>query len=233
MVVPGCDADRGAVQLLGALHAELLAHHEALAVIVIDGGEIEAERGVARQRDGRVARQDIDLARLQRGEALLGGRRHVFDLLRVAEEGGRHGPADVDVETDPLALAVGLGEARDAGVDAADQLSARLDRVEILAGLCRSGDAQQGDRGDAGGHVFVDHSVCPFVVASAARSTTLSGHSQARGRPPRRSTRRAQRRRSRVSSRSFRRGQRRSRLRDVKGLVLHGSTPCCAGRGAT
>ena len=32
----------------------------------------------------------------------------------------------------------------DAGVDAADQLSARLDRVEILAGLGRSGDAEQG-----------------------------------------------------------------------------------------
>ena len=134
----GLDADRGAVQLLGALHAELLVHHEALAVIVVDAGEVEAERGVARQRAGRGARQEIDLARLQRGEALLRRRRHVLDLLGVAEDGRGDGAADVDIEADPLALAVGQREARDAGVDAADELPARLDGIEILAGMRRS-----------------------------------------------------------------------------------------------
>ena len=103
----GLHADRGAVQLLGALHAELLRHHEALAVVVVDAGEVEAERGVARQRPGRVARQDVDLARLQRGEALLRGERHVLDLLGVAEDRRGDGAADVDVEAGPLALAVG------------------------------------------------------------------------------------------------------------------------------
>ena len=57
-------AHGGAVQLLGALHAELLVHHEALAVVVGDGGEVETERGVARQRRRRVVAEEVDLARL-------------------------------------------------------------------------------------------------------------------------------------------------------------------------
>src|SRR4051812_38329274 len=109
----GLHADGGAVQLLGALHAELLGYHEALAVVVVDAGEVEAERGVALQGVGGVARQDVDLARLQRGKALLRRCRHVLDLLRIAEQRRRDGAADIDVEAGPLALVVLLGEAGD------------------------------------------------------------------------------------------------------------------------
>ena len=115
----GLHADGGAVELLGAFHVQLLRHHEALAVVVVHAGEIEAEAGVARQRPGGVARQDVDLARLQRGEALLRGERREAHLRRVAEHGGRDGAADVDVEPLPLALRIGLREAGQAGVDAA------------------------------------------------------------------------------------------------------------------
>ena len=127
-------ADRGAVQLLGALHAELLGHHEALAVVVGDGREIEPQRGVARERDRRVVGQQVDFARLQRGEALLRGQPDILDLLGIAEDGGRDGAADIDVEAGPFALAVGQHEARRAGADAAEQRPRELDRVEILAG---------------------------------------------------------------------------------------------------
>jgi len=83
------------------------------------------------------ARQDVDLAGLQRGEALLGVQRHVLDLAAVAQHGRCDGLADVDVQAGPVALAVGGREAGQAAVDAADQLAAGLDRVDGLAGLGR------------------------------------------------------------------------------------------------
>src|SRR5678815_1785362 len=84
-------------------------------VIVVDAGEVEAERGIARQRPGRVARQQIDLARLERGEALLRRGRHDLELAGVAEDGGGDGSAEIDVEARPFALAVSAGEAGHAG----------------------------------------------------------------------------------------------------------------------
>ncbi len=114
MVVPGWTQTVAPFSLLGALHAELLVHHEALAVVVVDAREVEAERGVAGQRVGRGADQEVDLARLERGEALLGGGRHELDLVGIAEDRGGDGAADIDVDAGPLALAVGRREARDA-----------------------------------------------------------------------------------------------------------------------
>src|SRR5258705_174938 len=51
-----------------------------------DVAEIETQRGVARQRPRRGARQDVDFARLHLLEALLGAGRHVLDLLRIAQD---------------------------------------------------------------------------------------------------------------------------------------------------
>jgi hypothetical protein len=143
----GGHADGGAAQLLGALHAELLRHQEALAVVVVDAGEIETERGVARQRVGRVAHHDVDFARLHGGEALLRGERLVFHLVGIAEDRRRHRAADVDRQALPLALAVGQHEARGAEADAAGHRAARPDRIEILAG---HGAGRQQDRGKTG-----------------------------------------------------------------------------------
>jgi hypothetical protein len=101
------DADRGAAELGQRLHVELLGHHEALAVIEIDAGILQAEPGIALERDGGVAHQHVDLARLQSKKALLGGERHVLGLGRIAQHGGGDGVAEVDVEARPFALAVG------------------------------------------------------------------------------------------------------------------------------
>ena len=153
----GLHADAGAGQLLGARHVELLRHHEALAVVVGGGREVEAELGVAGQRPGGVARQQVDLARLQGREALLGVERHELHLVAVAEQGGSNGAADVDVEADPLAGRVGDREAAEAGVDAADQLAARFDGVDPGSGeggCARGGEqcAGQACELEFGGH---------------------------------------------------------------------------------
>ena len=78
----GLHADRRAVQFQRRIHLQRLLHQKALAVIIGDAGEVGAERGIARQRPGGVARQHVDFAGLQRGEAVLGRQRHELDLGR-------------------------------------------------------------------------------------------------------------------------------------------------------
>ena len=157
----GLYTDRGAVQLLGALHAELLVHHEALAIVVVDAGEVEAEGGVARQGVGRGANQKIHFARLQGGEALLRGGRDELDLVGIAKDRRGDGAADIDIDTGPLALAVGSSKPGDAGADATEELPACLDSVELLASVRRRGDTGQRGRGNAGGQELLQHVVFP------------------------------------------------------------------------
>jgi len=133
---PGLQADGGAVQLLRALDVRLFRHHEALAVIIVDADEVEPEAGVPRQGPGGVAREEVHLARLQRGEALLRGERRIAHLVRIAEYGCGDRAAQVDVDAAPHALGVGLREPGDARAYAALQVALRANGVE--RGLCDS-----------------------------------------------------------------------------------------------
>ena len=133
---PGLYADRRAVQFQRRIHLQRLLHQKALAVIIGDAGEIGAERSIARQRPGGVAGEHVDLAGLQRGEAVLGRKRHEFDLACVVEDGGGNRPADIDVEPGPVTLVVGGREPRQALAYAAGELASVLDRLE---GLRRGG----------------------------------------------------------------------------------------------
>jgi hypothetical protein len=65
-------------------------------------------------------------------------------------DGGGQRAAVVDVQAAPLALAVGGGEAGQAGVDAADQRAARLDGVQVLAGERGSRRQQAGGKQASG-----------------------------------------------------------------------------------
>ncbi len=123
-------ADRRIVELERRSHLERPAHHEALAVEEGDGRKFEPERGVARQRPGGVARQHVDFAGLQGGEAVLGGQRHELDLGGIVENGGRDGAAEIDVEAGPVALRIGQAESGERPVGAANQFTAFLHRRE-------------------------------------------------------------------------------------------------------
>ena len=92
----------------------------------------------------RVARQHVDLARLQRGEALLRGERHELDLVGVAEDRRGDGAAEVDVEARPLALAVGAAKPATPVLTPQIELPRCLDVVEILAS---HGAGRHEDRG--------------------------------------------------------------------------------------
>ncbi len=88
-------------------------HHEALAVIIGDAGEEQALADFARKSPCRVVRQNIDFARLQRGETVLGGENDEFHLRRIIEDRRRNGAAEIDVEASPVACVIGQAESRE------------------------------------------------------------------------------------------------------------------------
>jgi hypothetical protein len=151
------------LELLGALDVQALGHHEALAVVEVHAGEHQTERGVARQRPGGVAREHVDLARLQCGEALLGRQRHVARLVGVTQHGSGHRSAHVHIQPAVAPLAVCSRKTRQACADTAHQLAAFLDGFKVLAGMGRQGQQRggsaQGQRGQLQGRGF--HSVSP------------------------------------------------------------------------
>src|SRR6266404_3695852 len=140
---PGLQADGGAVQLLHALDVRLFRHHEALAVIVVDADEVEPEAGVPRQGPGGVAREEVDLARLQRGEALLRGERRIAHLARIAEYRRGDRAAQVDVDAAPHALGIGLREPGNARAYAALQVALRANGIERGLRQNRGGNETQ------------------------------------------------------------------------------------------
>jgi hypothetical protein len=76
-------------------------------------------------------------------------RRVVHRTLGIAEDRGRDGLADIDVETGPVALAVRVAEPSQSGAHAAVQLTAVLDRLD---------GALRGSREHSSGHS--DHRPC-------------------------------------------------------------------------
>ncbi|MNE32298.1 hypothetical protein D3C80_1259040 [compost metagenome] len=140
----GLDAHGGAVEFLGTGHPELLVNQEALAVVIVGAGEVQAQTGVARTGPGGVARQHIDFAGLQRGEALLGSQRAVFDLGRIAKQGSSHCAAYIDVEAEIIALFIGVGEARQTIADTALNETFLLYCVQGRASVNEAADPQNG-----------------------------------------------------------------------------------------
>ena len=142
-------AHRGALELFGAGDLAL-GHHEALPVVVADADEVQAQRGVAVEGVGGVAREHVHLAGLQGREALLGVQGHPLDLRGIGEDGRRQRTAVVHIQAGPVAIAVGLGEARQTGVHAAHHLPTLLDGVQGFAGVgwqagqCGQGAQRQG-----------------------------------------------------------------------------------------
>ncbi len=156
----GLDADRGAVQFLGRGHAQVLADHEALAVIVVHADEFELEVRVARVGPGRVARQDVDLARGQRGEAGLAGGRGELGGPGIAEDRGGDGTAHGHVEALPFAGGVGEREAHETRGHAALHEALGFDVVE------RSGGSRACHEGGGGGRA--EKNVAFHVIDTSA-----------------------------------------------------------------
>ena len=82
-------------------------HHEALAVVVSHCGLAQAQRRITRQSECRVARQDVDLTRLQGRKALLRVQGHVLHFGRIRQDRRRHGFADVHIQATPVAIGIG------------------------------------------------------------------------------------------------------------------------------
>ena len=88
---------------------------------------------VSRGRVRRVAAEHVDLAGLQRREALLGRERRVLDRLGIAEHGRSYDLAEVDVEALRLPALAGEPEAGHGVVHSATQRAAVLHFLEKTA----------------------------------------------------------------------------------------------------
>ena len=126
----GLDADGGTIQFLGRRHAQLFLHHEALTVVIVDGDEIELQVVVARKGPGRIADQQVNLARRQRGKPGFAGGRHIFHLGLVAQNGGSQRLAQIDVKALIVAFGIGRAETGQTGVRPADQFATGLDVIQ-------------------------------------------------------------------------------------------------------
>src|SRR5437867_2080398 len=101
----GVKADTSPVAGKMTKSSGLAANQERRIVVEIRKREIYAV-GVALQRPGGGARQHVDFAGLQRGEALLAGQGHELRLVLVSQHRGGNGPAGVDIEAAPITLRV-------------------------------------------------------------------------------------------------------------------------------
>ena len=146
------DADRGAGEILEGGGAPRLADrrrvdHHALAVVEDRGPEV-APQAVALERVRGVAEDDVHLAALDGGGALVGRELDVLDGVRVAQDGGRDGAAVVGVHAVVLVgLRVEDAHAGQAAIDAADELAALLHGCQgaALGGYRRGGQDEGSD----------------------------------------------------------------------------------------
>src|SRR3954468_1633271 len=148
------NANRGVAEFERRVELQRLPHQEALPVIIIDAGEVQPERRVARRGPGGVARQHVDLTRLQRGEAVLGGQRHDLHFIGVVEDRPRQGLAEIDVEAGPAAWRVRQAEAGERAVRSAVQHAALLDGVERLGRGSRCGNPKNSRKCGANDDAF-------------------------------------------------------------------------------
>jgi hypothetical protein len=125
------------LELFGAFDLALDRHHEALAIVVGNGCLMQAQRCVAGQGEGGVARQNVDFTRLQGGETRLRVQRYVLHFFAIAQHGGSNGTAHINIQSSPLAGGVGSSKPGQSGVDAANHLSACLDGIQGFARICR------------------------------------------------------------------------------------------------
>ena len=128
----GLGAHRLAAELQRGVDPGIPAQQKTLAVIIRDAGEHQAERTFPRHRPGRVARQQVDLARLQRRKARGRIERRERHFRRIAKNRRRHRTADIDVKAGPGVLVVHAGKPQQPLADAAIERAALLDRLQRL-----------------------------------------------------------------------------------------------------
>ena len=117
-------ADRHIGEFARYLRFGFAPRQKTLAAVKGDRRIEQLLAGVARLGPGRAARKQIDGARLQGGEALLGRQRRDVDFTGIVEHRRRQRAAEVDVEAAPNPVRVLLSESRRRRRDAAEDRAA-------------------------------------------------------------------------------------------------------------
>ena len=163
------DADARARELERARNVLRLAHHEALTVVDQNAREADAERGIGGGRHGDLAREHVDVARLQRRQPFLERQRAEAHCILAAEHSRRQCAAEVDADAGPLPLRVEVGIALRSIADAAQELAARAYGLEHAAvGPCRQDKSEEHDhqrQQSAGGATHSGRHCRPFMLS--------------------------------------------------------------------
>ena len=150
----------GVIELQRRIHLQRLANQKALAVEVVDAGEIQTERRITRRGPGGISSEHVDIAGLQRREAVPRGQRHKLDLVRVIEDCSGKGTTEIDIEAGPAPLRIWRTETCKRTVRAAIQNAALLDRGKRLSRSRRGGGGQyrcQRDADESALHSKISH----------------------------------------------------------------------------
>src|SRR5438445_203024 len=105
-----------------------LGHEQERAGHEVRVRELDHLAALVGNRHGRD--DDVDLPRLEEGNAVAGGDRDQLDLVLVVEERPREPMRDVDIEADVLPGGVDRAEGWEVGLHACDQLAALLRDLE-------------------------------------------------------------------------------------------------------
>ena len=172
-------ADGGALQVIRAADAQFLVDHKALAVEE-HGLRVVAPLSIAGSGPGNGADEHINFAGLDGGAALGGGNEANLNLAGVAENGGGHGPAEVNVKADVVAVGVQGAIAGDVVAAGANYLVAGAHGVEAAfalvahSGRFGSGGGWDGFRGRGGCGGFGSGSGCGRLFLAAGQGRRKS-----------------------------------------------------------
>ena len=161
-------ADRRVVQFQRRIHLQRFAHHEALAVVVIDGGEIDAERGCratwSRWCCATARRSRPVCSAVMRSDAVSGTNLTLVGSLKIAAAMARQKST-----SKPVQLPCGSGRPKPAkrAVGAADQLAAVLHRLErrLRGGRLRAENENQSE-GECRSTTFHDDMTHDFGLST-------------------------------------------------------------------
>ena len=101
-----------------------------MSIVIKYAGETGAKLGIACQRPGCRAEQDVDLVVLKGLEAVAGIEAQEFDGVPVSEYGGGERGTELDIEAAPRTPGVNFAEACGMVCDTADNLAPGPHRIQ-------------------------------------------------------------------------------------------------------
>src|SRR3990172_393566 len=137
------NANIGAFQCVesgGGFTYDIFAGHDRLSIIERDRTKCESKFRIASPGPCAVAAEDIHLTGLKSRKAILRAQRAEFNCIRVIEQGGRPGAAEIDIKSSPRPGRIQKAEALEGAVNSANHIAAIKDGLQAFSSSNRRGN---------------------------------------------------------------------------------------------